>query len=433
MYHFKLIIGLGDVVIPVYDDEPSSIIAYTLATIDHASAITGVKSNTLRDLSRGVEMIFEASFRNELDMKENDVLPHENSYDSDKEPMGLESHMINAYASIKGHENIETFASDKDCLNLEPKITPEKPNQNLTVKIFQNPITIPVQSTPTDNYAAGIYSEWRWKHITLNSNMTGFSSSAKTASAINLAMNLVRGGGLMNDNLGLNSTGGLTSFPTHRDSRDTGLISFPVHRESKISDESRNDLRLEDEFTPPPIINPRIASIPNVLNEYDIKGPEIRLIAGQIQKILLSHDSNHFKHKFTDEYSGTSFFCTAFYPKQFFALRQCCFPAGETEYIEALSRCLKFNAVGGKSGSTFSKTQDDRLILKYVHRIELKFLLENAVQYFEYMSRSFYNNLPTVFCFMLVSLFNFSVLLKFLEFINSLGKKEMVKDCILIM
>lgn len=47
--------------------------------------------------------------------------------------------------------------------------------------------------------------------------------------------------------------------------------------------------------------------------------------------------------------------------------------------------------------SAFSKTHDDRFILKFVHRVESQFFLTNAMRYFEYMTRSFYNNLPTVF------------------------------------
>ena len=37
---------------------------------------------------------------------------------------------------------------------------------------------------------------------------------------------------------------------------------------------------------------------------------------------------------------------------------------GEVEYIRSLSACMYWMARGGKSGSTFCKTKDDRFILK---------------------------------------------------------------------
>ena len=40
------------------------------------------------------------------------------------------------------------------------------------------------------------------------------------------------------------------------------------------------------------------------------------------------------------------------------------FIQGEVEFIRSLSACMFWLARGGKSGSTFCKTKDDRFILK---------------------------------------------------------------------
>ena len=74
--------------------------------------------------------------------------------------------------------------------------------------------------------------------------------------------------------------------------------------------------------------------------------------------------------------------------------------------IESLSRCFKFNASGGKSGSAFLKTKgsffipfacliaqincaDDRFIAKEISRAELETMETFAPAYFDYMSSCF--------------------------------------------
>lgn len=55
------------------------------------------------------------------------------------------------------------------------------------------------------------------------------------------------------------------------------------------------------------------------------------------------------------ESAGLTISCTVLYPEQFDALRRTydC----EKSMIESLSRCIKWNASGGKSGSAFLKTR----------------------------------------------------------------------------
>ena len=78
----------------------------------------------------------------------------------------------------------------------------------------------------------------------------------------------------------------------------------------------------------------------------------------------------------------------AFFADQFDALRRNC--KCETQYIESLARCVKWDAIGGKSGAAFLKTKDDRFIVKEVDKAEMKALLNWAPRYFEYMSKAFY-------------------------------------------
>ncbi|MCL7034095.1 hypothetical protein MKW94_016970 [Papaver nudicaule] len=75
------------------------------------------------------------------------------------------------------------------------------------------------------------------------------------------------------------------------------------------------------------------------------------------------------------------------YEKEFRALRKQCCPF-ELDYIASLSRCKNFDAKGGKSGSFFVKTMDDRFIVKQIKKIEYDSFFEFAPDYFKYVNHS---------------------------------------------
>ncbi|EJD03732.1 uncharacterized protein FOMMEDRAFT_105874 [Fomitiporia mediterranea MF3/22] len=86
--------------------------------------------------------------------------------------------------------------------------------------------------------------------------------------------------------------------------------------------------------------------------------------------------------------------CTILYPEQFDALRRTydC----EKSMIESLARCVKWNASGGKSGSAFLKTRDDRFIAKELSRPELETMATFGPAYFDYMSSAVTAQRPTL-------------------------------------
>ncbi|KAL5478589.1 MDM12_4 [Sanghuangporus weigelae] len=86
--------------------------------------------------------------------------------------------------------------------------------------------------------------------------------------------------------------------------------------------------------------------------------------------------------------------CTILYPEQFDALRRTydC----ERSMIESLARCVKWNASGGKSGSAFLKTRDDRFIAKELSRSELETMATFGPAYFDYMSSAVTAGRPTL-------------------------------------
>ncbi|KAI8619289.1 hypothetical protein BC830DRAFT_1104814 [Chytriomyces sp. MP71] len=113
---------------------------------------------------------------------------------------------------------------------------------------------------------------------------------------------------------------------------------------------------------------------------------------GEIEEKLTSGKGIHIKFEFLD--GPTKLECRVYFAEQFDALRKNC--GFEDGFLQSLARCNHWDALGGKSGSAFMKTRDDRLILKQLSKIEMEALIKFAPFYFTYMSEAFFHQLPTV-------------------------------------
>lgn len=102
----------------------------------------------------------------------------------------------------------------------------------------------------------------------------------------------------------------------------------------------------------------------------------------------------HLEIQFAD--STTHFYCRVYYAEQFRKLRSIIFPEGEERYIRSLSHCVQWMARGGKSGSMFCKTHDDRFILKQMPRLELQSFMDLAPAYIQYLNKAFLEQKPTL-------------------------------------
>ncbi|CAB3220369.1 unnamed protein product [Arctia plantaginis] len=68
----------------------------------------------------------------------------------------------------------------------------------------------------------------------------------------------------------------------------------------------------------------------------------------------------------------------------------------EEGFIRSLAHCVPWAARGGKSGSTFCKTKDDRYVLKEMTKPEWQQFLEFAPHYFGYVTQCKQNNSPSL-------------------------------------
>eukprot|EP01082_Thalassiosira_pseudonana_P010182 g9036.t1 g9036 contig34:701062-703716(+) len=148
-----------------------------------------------------------------------------------------------------------------------------------------------------------------------------------------------------------------------------------------------------------------------------------------IERRMLGRNKSHIKHTFRDfDEKGQQlckFVCTSFWSVQFHSVRQAfmnphisasskessndvssassSFPGSnkvdiEKSYIRSLATSFAWAASGGKSGAAFSRTTDDRFIIKCISRTELQMFLDCSPAYFEYLSKAFFHGLPTVLC-----------------------------------
>lgn len=64
-------------------------------------------------------------------------------------------------------------------------------------------------------------------------------------------------------------------------------------------------------------------------------------------------------------------------------------------FIRSLSRCKVWDAKGGKSGSAFCKTHDNRFILKQMSSTEVEIFEKFGFEYFQYISKCYMEQRPT--------------------------------------
>lgn len=110
-----------------------------------------------------------------------------------------------------------------------------------------------------------------------------------------------------------------------------------------------------------------------------------------LEVIMLNKTSVHLKYQFQD--GDTNLSCKIFFAEQFDAFRRKC--GLHDNFIQSLSRCVKWDSAGGKSGSAFLKTLDDRFVIKELSTSELDSFVKFAQSYFEYMAQALFHDLPT--------------------------------------
>ncbi|XP_046466655.1 putative 1-phosphatidylinositol 3-phosphate 5-kinase isoform X1 [Neodiprion pinetum] len=131
----------------------------------------------------------------------------------------------------------------------------------------------------------------------------------------------------------------------------------------------------------------------NLLSTDNLPQTTVATLDCEEDKKALKHQ-NYIEVQFND--TTTNFFCRIHFASQFAALRENVLLCGEDGFTRSLSRSVQWVAKGGKSGSAFCKTRDDRFILKEMSRLEMQIFLDFAPNYFAYMEKCQQTKQPTL-------------------------------------
>lgn len=105
-------------------------------------------------------------------------------------------------------------------------------------------------------------------------------------------------------------------------------------------------------------------------------------------------DNNNIELQLND--GNVSLYCVVYCALEFQNIRSLLLkhPNGEELYKQSLWNCIPWSAPGGKSGSTFCKTSNDRFIMKEMSKLELQSFLAIANNYFDYIQKSYSEKQP---------------------------------------
>ncbi|KYQ54129.1 Putative 1-phosphatidylinositol-3-phosphate 5-kinase [Trachymyrmex zeteki] len=190
----------------------------------------------------------------------------------------------------------------------------------------------------------------------------------------------------------LRSTKGPESNPSPLSKR-----KFPEGRDSSL------DLAQSNEFKRPSVLSFFRGNSPNSASspiESDKNMSNVETSGGSVVGPDVDDDKkatkqqNYIEVQFND--ATTNFFCRIYFAAQFAALRENVLPCGEDGFTRSLSRTVQWAARGGKSGSAFCKSRDDRFIIKEMSRLDMQIFLDFAPNYFAYMERCQQTKQPTL-------------------------------------
>ena len=86
-----------------------------------------------------------------------------------------------------------------------------------------------------------------------------------------------------------------------------------------------------------------------------------------------------------------------FYPRQFQALRTLYFSENYENFIFSIKDSENWELTGGKSKAKFYRTLDEKFALKKISESEFNMLLDSANNYFNHLSKYFFEKKPTLF------------------------------------
>ncbi|KAL6730603.1 hypothetical protein Aduo_001565 [Ancylostoma duodenale] len=124
--------------------------------------------------------------------------------------------------------------------------------------------------------------------------------------------------------------------------------------------------------------------------------PPLNLNSSSVAQDEQALAAEHLEIEFQD--NQASYYVKAYYAARFRLLRKLLVTEGEEAFIRSLSQSTFWTPQGGKSGSFFYRTQDDRFVVKQMSRFEIQSFVEFAPHYFDYVKTAVVENKLTTLC-----------------------------------
>ncbi|XP_047360824.1 1-phosphatidylinositol 3-phosphate 5-kinase isoform X1 [Vespa velutina] len=182
------------------------------------------------------------------------------------------------------------------------------------------------------------------------------------------------------------------------------LNSSPLYkRKFSENKENSSELTQSGDFKRPSVLSFLRGNSPNPASPIE-SDKNVLSVESTVQNVNVSTETdedkkqikqqNYIEVQFND--TTTNFYCRIYFAAQFAALRRNVLPCGEDGYTRSLSRTVQWVARGGKSGSAFCKSRDDRFIIKEMSKLEMQIFLRFAPNYFAYMEKCQQMKQPTL-------------------------------------
>ncbi|KAB5595039.1 1-phosphatidylinositol-3-phosphate 5-kinase [Ceratobasidium theobromae] len=188
------------------------------------------------------------------------------------------------------------------------------------------------------------------------------------------------------------------SYITVREDEPTSIIAltlsahdYKVNMAKALSSKQNKSSEKPEAFMPDDISVGDAPSTWGIISHDDLPDPAD----------VLKHPQTVSHQTYSYQSGDVTVTCKVLYAEQFQALRRSC--DCDQTMIESLARCVKWDASGGKSGSAFLKTRDERFIAKELSRQEANYMGTFAPMYFEYISSALSEGRPSL----LAKLFGF--------------------------
>ncbi|CAG2172837.1 unnamed protein product, partial [Oppiella nova] len=346
-------------------------------------------------ISRNVSISSTASLQSSLDVIKSDV----NSTDVLK--ACIEEQEIECKETLKALETIKSDGEDNDKRQLE---TSSGRDRTLSVSSYGYEVDIGINNclgngvdfeASADNYA--VYTLHDNKRQQEDNQSLRSTNETKSVSSVALPSDQ-------------------TSFTVKRIFKElltnTNILTinypFPLNEHYILSTHKENIEVVVKDDDPASIISYALTS-----SEYERQLAELmRQSSSPLikRKVTISSEleatseskapTNPLTQHIDIQYSdfNAKFYCCVYFADQFRKFRANVLDAvnGEELYIRSLSSSVPWKARGGKSGSTFCKSFNDRFILKEMTKLELQSFLNIANYYFDYYLRAISESKPTM-------------------------------------